>query len=62
MIRDAKAPKYIPPPKKDDASVEEAARVEAESLRKRRGWRSTVATGPEGVTTPATTSKTLLGQ
>ena len=62
MIRDAKSPKIVQPPQTTDPAVEEAARAEAEALRKRKGWRATMATGAQGVTTTPTTEKTLLGQ
>jgi hypothetical protein len=41
--------------------VVEAAKLEAARLKRRRGWRSTMATGPEGVTEPAITRKETLG-
>ena len=55
-----KVPEMTPPPKEDE-SVKEAARREAELMKRRRGYASTIATGPQGVLTPATTLKTTLG-
>jgi hypothetical protein len=42
-------------------SAAEAARVEAISARKRAGLKSSILTGPQGVTIPADTFKTTLG-
>jgi hypothetical protein len=61
MFHKEKAPTILPPPQKEDESVKEAARKEAEMLRRKKGYASTIVTGPEGVTTPPTTQKTLLG-
>ena len=57
-----KAP-YIPPPatSAEDAAAAEAARAESDRLRKRRGMRSTILTGAQGVTGPAPVFKTTLG-
>ena len=57
-----KAP-YIPPvdTSAEDAAAEEAAKAEADRLRKRKGMRSTILTGAQGVTSPASVHKTLLG-
>lgn len=66
MIRDAKAPGRTPIPVATGPTaspeVEEASRAEAERLRKRKGWKSTMETGAQGVTSTPTTEKTLLGQ
>jgi ribosomal protein S8 len=61
MFHKEKAPAITPAPQKSDEQVQEAARREAEMLRRKKGYASTIVTGPEGVTTPATTQKTLLG-
>jgi hypothetical protein len=45
----------------DDAGVKEAARLEAENLRKRRGMASTILTGPSGVTDTPSLIKATLG-
>ncbi len=53
-----------PPPVSQPASnteVQEAARLEAQRLRRSQGYQSTIVTGPQGVTTPATTQKETLG-
>jgi hypothetical protein len=53
---------YQPVPQINDASVQAAAQAEISALKKRKGFSSTLLTGGEGVTQPATTQKTLLGQ
>lgn len=45
----------------DTPAVAEAARAEADRLRKARGVRSTIVTGPSGVQGPVDTLKTTLG-
>lgn len=45
----------------DTAAVKEAARREAERLRKRKGLASTIMTGPQGVTEGANVLKSTLG-
>jgi len=45
----------------DDTAIKAAAYAEAERLRKKKGLRSTLLTGPGGVTNPPTTFKTTLG-
>lgn len=45
----------------DTESVKEAARAEAERMRKRRGMKSTILTGPGGVMDTASILKTTLG-
>ena len=45
----------------DDARVKAAAAAEARKLKRRKGFMSTILTGPEGVEEPATTLKTQLG-
>ncbi len=59
-----KAPDIIVPPMTQQTTPEakEAEKGESQSIRKRRGWRAAMATGPLGVTGEATTSKSLLGQ
>jgi hypothetical protein len=60
---DAQAPAITPPPTEGtDVEVQEAARAEATALKKRKGWRASLVTGPQGVTSGATTEKSLLGQ
>jgi len=54
-------PQSLPPVTEDTTAVKEAARLEAERLRSRRGFASTILTGPEGVTTPATVRRETLG-
>ncbi len=55
--------KLTPPsPVKDNAAAEEAAKAEAERLRKRRGVIANWMTGGLGVTGPAPTVKTKLGE
>ena len=49
------------PPGVDNSAAIAAAAAEASALRKRQGMRSTLLTGPTGVTNPATTLKTVLG-
>ena len=49
------------PPSQDTAAVQDAARAEAERLRKRKGMRATILTGPQGITEPAPIFKTTLG-
>lgn len=44
-----------------DTAAQEAAALEAVRLKKRRGFKSTIKTGPAGVTIPAATTKTMLG-
>ncbi len=53
-----------PPPASQPVStpeVKEAARLEAQRLRRQQGYQSTIVTGPQGVTVPATTKKETLG-
>jgi hypothetical protein len=51
-----------PPLANDDARLKEAAKLQAEALRKRKGRLSTILTGPEGVLEQAPVEKkTLLG-
>ena len=45
----------------DDSAAKAAAMAEADRLRKRKGIRGTLLTGPGGITTPPTTLKTVLG-
>jgi len=44
-----------------DAATKEAARLEEEKMRKRKGYKSTILTSNTGITQPATTMKTQLG-
>ena len=44
-----------------DTSVQAAAESEAERLKKRRGFKSTIKTSPSGILEPAQTLKTKLG-
>lgn len=55
------APAEPPGPSAEEIAAKEAAAAEAERLRKKRGLKSTLITGPSGVTTPPTTFKTTLG-
>lgn len=50
-----------PPVSKDDTAIKEAAEREAERIRKRRGMKSTIMTGPQGLTTQPTVLKEELG-
>jgi len=55
-------PAFVWPPMRQNRRVREAARAEAEALKKRKGYSQSIVTGPQGVITPPTTDKTLLGQ
>jgi hypothetical protein len=59
LFSSPKAPEpIIVPPKGEDPRLAEAARKEAERLRRLRGTASTILTGPQGVTaTPPTVTK-----
>ena len=46
---------------RDTAEVQAAVAAESVKIRRRNGYKSTIMTGPEGVTTPATTLKATLG-
>ena len=50
-----------PPGVDNSAAIAAAAAAEASAIRKRQGMRSTLLTGPAGVTNPPTTLKTVLG-
>jgi len=58
---DAPQPAAAAPPGVDNSAAIAAAAAEASAVRKRQGMRSTLLTGPTGVTNPATTLKTVLG-
>ncbi len=62
MFSKPKMPEPIIVPPKTDPAIAEAARKEAERLRRLRGAASTILTGPGGVTTAPTTVKTKLGE
>ncbi len=57
----SKMPAITPAVTDDSAAVKEAARLEAERMRKRRGIASTILTGPEGLTTEPSLLRTTLG-
>lgn len=61
LFHQEKAPRMAPPPTEENPEVKEAAQREAEIIRRKKGYRSTIVTGPEGVTEQATTRKTILG-
>jgi hypothetical protein len=44
-----------------DTATKEAARLEEEKMRKRKGYKSTILTSNTGITQPAPTMKTTLG-
>ncbi|MFH1640362.1 MAG: hypothetical protein ABIA66_00190 [Candidatus Omnitrophota bacterium] len=54
-------PSINQPVTSDTAEVKEAARLEAERMKKRKGYRSTILTGPQGVEENPTLLKTTLG-
>lgn len=54
-------PTILPAASETDLAVKEAARREAERLRKRRGFQSTIVTGTGGVAGPAPGTGTILG-
>ena len=56
-----KAPTIMAPVTDDTAAVKEAARLEAEGLRKRRGMASTILTGSQGITTSPDLLRATLG-
>ena len=56
-----KKPKKPKQAQATDEEVQEAARLQAEILRRRRGRPSTIMTGPRGVEEEATTTKATLG-
>ena len=56
-----KAQPMARPPKFSDEKVKEAAAREQEAMKRRKGYAASIATGPQGVTNPATTVKTKLG-
>jgi hypothetical protein len=53
---------YFNGPKSEARIAEEAARTQAEALKKRKGYQASIVTGPQGVTAPVSTQKTMLGQ
>jgi len=55
------APEISAPITAETPEVKEAAAAEALRLKKRKGYASTILTGPEGVTGEATTKKETLG-
>ena len=55
-------PELPPVVTESDERVKAAARAETMKMKKRRGYASTILTGPEGVTEPASTFKTKLGE
>ena len=61
LFSSPKTPKVQMPVTDDDAEVKEAARLEAENLRKRRGMASTILSGPQGVTDQPSLIKATLG-
>ena len=44
-----------------DTATKEAALAEEEKMKRRKGYKSTILTGPEGLTTAPSTLKTTLG-
>ena len=61
LFHKPKTPEVVPMVTENDARVKAAAAAEARKLKKRKGFMSTILTGPEGVEEPATTLKTKLG-
>lgn len=57
----AAPPPLAAPVTEDTEAVKEAARREADRLRRRRGFQSTILTGPAGVSGAAPGTKAVLG-
>lgn len=55
------APPLAVPASEEDAAVKEAARREAERLRRRRGFAASVLTSPLGVASQPTGTRNTLG-
>jgi len=49
------------PVTENDPNVREAARLQRERMKKRRGFKSTILTGPEGITSDPDLLKQRLG-
>jgi len=61
-VKKTKAPAFTAPPVTDDTeAVKEAALRESERLRKRKGFASTIVTGPTGVSGNAPGTRNTLG-
>jgi hypothetical protein len=58
---EVKLPEVDTSPTVDIGSMREAARLEAERLRKKKGFSSTIATGQQGVLSAPQTLKATLG-
>lgn len=54
-------PAFTPPPSIEDPEIKEAAAREAERIRKKKGLRSTILTGSQGLLTPPPVLKEKLG-
>ena len=63
LFRSPSAPSviYKQPVTETTTGVKEAARLEAERMRKRKGFASTILTGPSGLTKDPDLLKTTLG-
>ena len=61
LFRKPSYPTIQPAITDETAEVKEAARLERERMRKRKGFKSTILTGPEGITNDPDLLKQRLG-
>ena len=61
LFRSPSYPVIQPPVTETSPEVKEAARLERERMRKRKGYSSTILTGPSGVTEDPELLKATLG-